>query len=265
MSVSLLDAGDGMRLERFGSYTVQRPSPVALWRPRFKEWAPDARFSREGGKRWQGPRVPHEPWWVDVGGFELQFKLTEFGHLGYFPEHAQIWSWCRERVKRPLSVLNLFAYSGAASIALAQAGAEVTHVDSAPGMIEWAKINAERSKLSTIRWIVDDARKFCAREVRRNKSYDAILLDPPSFGRGSKGEVFKIEDDLLPMLELLKQLLSDAPAFVVLSCHTPGLTPAVLVQLMRDGMGLEAEGGELDIHAESGAILPTGTYARWAC
>lgn len=263
--MTLIDAGNFQRLERFGPYTLQRPSPVALWRPRTANWMPDAIFSRDGAKRWQGPNVPNKPWSVDVGGFDLEFRLTEFGHLGYFPEHEQIWRWCQEQIKSPLKVLNLFAYSGAASIACALAGAEVTHVDSAPGMIEWGKINAAKNNLPHIRWIVDDVRKFCEREVRRNKSYDAILLDPPSFGRGSKGEVFKIEEDLLPLLETLKQLLSDQAAFVVLSCHTPGLDATVLTQLLADGMGLEGSGGELNLEAESGICLPTGTFARWVC
>lgn len=263
--MTLIDAGNFQRLERFGSYTLQRPSPVALWRPKQPKWEADALFSRDGGKRWQGPNVPEGPWSVDVGGFDMEFRLTEFGHLGYFPEHEQIWQWARERIHSPLRVLNLFAYSGAASLACALAGAEVTHVDSAPGMIEWGKINAEKNSVTTIRWIVDDVRKFCEREVRRKKRYDAILLDPPSFGRGSKGEVFKIEDHLLPLLETLKQLLSEGAAFVVLSCHTPGLDGIVLSQLLRDGMGLEAEGGELNLEAESGVVLPTGTFARWQC
>lgn len=266
-SPSLIDAGDFERLERFGPYTLCRPSPVALWKKRDKKSfaKADAIFSRDGGKRWQGPNVPREPWWVDVGGFEMQLKLTDFGHIGYFPEHAELWRWCQEKTLGPIKVLNLFAYSGAASLALAKAGAEVCHVDSAPGMVDWARTNAERNGISNIRWIVDDVRRFCEREVRRNKRYDAILLDPPSFGRGSKGEVFKIEDDLLPLLKILKQLLSDNLVFVVLSCHTPGLTPTVLQQLLEDGMDLKGEGGELEIEALSGRLLPTGTYARWSC
>lgn len=267
MSISLIDAGASERLERFGPYILRRPAPGALWRPRNPEaWKEAyATFSREDNRGWRGPHVPKGPWWVDVGGFEMRFKLTDFGHLGYFPEHAELWRWCQTKTKKGISVLNLFAYSGAASLALARAGASVCHVDSAPGMIEWGKENAAHNGIANIRWIVDDVRKFCMREVRRRQKYDAIILDPPSFGRGKQGQVFKIETDLVPLLEQLKLLLSDNPVFVVLSCHTPELSATVLKQIFKDGIGLEGEGGELVLQAESGALLPAGHYVRWAC
>jgi len=261
MDYELLDSGGGYKLERFGKFRIMRPSAVAIWDkacPNAWERA-DASFSRED--RWDAAL---EPWTIELAGVKLQLKTTDFGHLGVFPEHALFWPWLQTRAsKRPLTVLNLFAYSGGASLALAKAGAQVTHLDSSKGMCDWAKENARLNQIDTVRWIVDDALKFMQREIKRGKTYDAIILDPPSFGRGSKGEVFKIEEDILPLLKMTKQLLSDTPDFVLFSCHTPGFSPRVMDNLMQSYFSGMIDSGEMLITPKKGFVHPSGTYARW--
>lgn len=258
MDYELIDSGDGEKLERFGKFRLIRPAPIALWkRKRPAEWAKvDGHFDREN--RWKG-KLPEE-WNVEIGGVQFQIAPTEFGHLGVFPEHAEIWTWVREQ--KPKRLLNLFAYSGGVTLAAAQAGAEVCHVDAAKGMVDWARAMAAQNGLekAPIRWIVDEAGKFMAREVRRGSRYDAIVLDPPTFGRGAKGEVFKIERDLLPMLELCKQLL-ERPKFVILSCHTPGFTPLVLKQIV-ESLFPHVEAGELMLQGKGTNVLPCGSFVR---
>ena len=234
----LLDSGDGRKLERFGAYTLARPCSQALWRPSLPaaEWArADASFDREDGNRWHNRAGIPKSWEIETAGIRFKLGGTDFGHLGIFPEQRAQWRWIRETVAaakasgRAPSLLNLFAYSGGSTLAAALGGAEVCHLDASKGMVEWARENAKLNGLaaSPVRWIVDDAHKFMQREIRRGRRYDAIVLDPPSFGRGAGGEMYKIERDLKTTLALVKELLSDAPLFVLFSSHTPGLSPVV--------------------------------------
>lgn len=246
MNYSLLDSGNQKKFERFGPYTIVRPCSQAVWKPALKSWKDaDASFSKEEG--WQG-ELPSF-WVIEVDGLKFKIAPTDFGHLGIFPEHRSLWTWAADLVQEGSSVLNLFAYSGGATLAFARAGAQVCHVDAARGMVNWAKENAELNGLSDrpIRWIVDDVMKFLKREVRRGRKYDGILLDPPSFGRGAKGEVFKIQKDFEMLLELCQQLLSEHPLFLVCSNHTVGLE----------------EVGKLILPAESGKDIVMGQFVRW--
>ncbi|MBN4067485.1 class I SAM-dependent methyltransferase [Simkania negevensis] len=238
----LLDSGDGRKLEQFGPYRLIRPAAQAVWHPRLprREWErADASFSREDAMQWDFYSTLPTHWFVDVGGVTFKVLLTDFGHVGLFPEHAAVWKKAHKQAAPGMRALNLFAYSGGATLALAQKGVEVCHVDASKGMVDWARENASANALDNapIRWIVDDVFKFIGREVRRKRFYDAIILDPPSFGRGKKGEVFKIERDLRALLDGCKQLLSNTSCFVALSCHTPGYTPQVLKNLLMEMMG----------------------------
>ena len=271
----LLDSGDGRKLERFGAYTLARPCSQALWRPSLgeAEWRrADASFDREDGNRWHGRgNLPNE-WTMETAGVRLRLSGTDFGHLGVFPEQRAQWRWIGERVsgavrngRRP-SVLNLFAYSGGSTMAAALGGAEVCHLDAAKGMVEWARANAALNGLgdAPIRWIVDDARKFMQREVRRGRRYDAVILDPPTFGRGAAGQMYKIERDLQDTLELAKSLLSDSPLFFLFSSHTPGLSCAVAENILRQHFPDDnVETGEMMLEGRI-VSCPSGVYARWA-
>lgn len=269
MTYQLLDSGNESKLEQFGDYVLARPCSQAVWKPSLskKEWQEaDALFSREPSNRWTAH--PPLPMSWNMKFDEIQFKLipTEFGHVGVFPEHALLWKWMKQKLKKGSSVLNLFAYTGGATLAAAQAGALVCHVDASKTTVAWARENAALNNLqqSPIRWIIDDAVKFLGREVRRGVRYDGIILDPPTFGRGSKGEVFKIEKDLPAILDLCFQLLSDHPLFVILSSHTPGYTPLVLHHLLiqaSEGRKGTIEMGEMVIPGP--LDLTSGTYARW--
>lgn len=238
----ILDSGDFKKLERVGKFTIIRPSlnspyPIAdssLWRQA------DAEYTRDtGGGKWIFHReMPGEfvlPWERD---FRFKIKFTPFGHLGIFPEQEENWKILDEigKKKKNLKILNLFAYSGVSTVYAAGSGMEVCHVDASRGMVEWARENARYSNLESakIRWIVDDVQKFLKREIKRNKKYDGVILDPPSFGRGTKGEVWKIETDLIPLLELLKPLLKKEPEFIILSCHTTGYSPLILERVLRN-------------------------------
>lgn len=273
----LLDSGDGLKLESLGLHTVIRPASQAVWTPQLSKnvWqSASLVFSRENEKRWTFKKGRVEPWQINVSGICFKIQPTDFGHLGIFAEQSSNWLWIQEMIAkchyRP-KVLNLFAYSGGSTLAAAKAGAEVTHVDSSKGMVAWARDNAEINQLqkSPIRWIVEDVKKFLKRQVRRGSFYDAIILDPPSFGRGSKGEVFKIEEDIISLLELCFQVLSKKPLFVLLSCHSPGFTPTVLEHLlkkmMKDKRGL-IDQGEMFLTGHHNAYpLPSGSFARWYC
>ena len=241
----LLDSGDGRKLERFGKYVLARPCSQAMWRPckGAAEWAKaDASFDREDGNNWHGRANLPKEWQIETAGIKFKLGGTDFGHLGIFPEQRAQWRWLRQRVEattavdgsRRLSVLNLFAYSGGSTLAAALGGAEVCHLDASKGMVEWARENARLNGLADrpIRWIVDDAHKFMKREIRRGRKYDAIILDPPTFGRGAGGEMYKIERDLKDTLSLVKDLLSDAPVFVLFSSHTPGLSQIVAENIL---------------------------------
>lgn len=267
MTYKLLDCGDGEKLEQFGDVILIRPAAAALWRPKLSKnvWeTAHARFSREQKNQWEIYKTLPESWEVEMEGIRLLLKRTDFGHLGVFPEHARLWPWMSAFPLRGARILNLFAYSGAATLALAARGAEVTHLDAAKGMVQWARENAALNGMekAPIRWLVDDVRKYLARAERREEHYDAILLDPPSFGRGKMGEIFKIEYDLSRILQACRALLSSRPLFVLLTCHTPGYTPLALKQVLGEALPAgHIETGEMFI---AGALsLPSGTFAKW--
>lgn len=259
----LLDSGNGLKWERFGEFVLQRPCPQAVWKPRGTCKA-DAFFSREGGNRWSFTRKLPPSWKVEIEGVEMKVTPTDFGHLGVFPEHAPLWKWMQERLLQGSTVLNLFAYSGGATLAAAQKGASVCHLDASKGMVQWARENAELNRLShaSIRWIVDDALKFLRREIKRGTRYDGILLDPPTFGRGAKGEVFQIEKDIIPLLELCHSLLSERPRFLIFSCHTPGFTPTVLSHLLEQFLTVSIEASEMLLESEETFSIPCGSVAK---
>jgi 23S rRNA (cytosine1962-C5)-methyltransferase len=268
---ALLDSGDQQKLERFGEYIIVRPCSQALWRPALSKdvWdKADAFFSRDGGNAWKFKKKLPESWQAEVEGVRFKISPTDFGHLGVFPEHSLLWKPMREaiRSRKEPQVLNLFAYSGGATLAAAQAGAKVCHLDASKGMVAWARENAALNRLTDapIRWIVDDATKFLQREIKRGVRYDGIILDPPSFGRGSRGEVFKIEQDIHVLLELCRQLLSENPLFLAFTTHTPGMTPIVMGHLLRQKLkGGRIETGEMILPAEKGIEVPAGSFARW--
>ena len=258
---------------------LARPCAQAVWRPSrpAAEWhAATAVFTREGGNKWQGREKLPETWVIEVDGMRFQLSSTDFGHLGIFPEQREQWQRIaqdcaafRERHGRAPRVLNLFAYSGGSTLAAARAGAEICHVDASRGMVEWARRNAAFNGLQEkpIRWIVDDVTKFLEREQRRGNRYDLLILDPPSFGRGAKGEVFKIEADLPPLLTVLSQLFSTEPLGVLISCHTPELTPLSLHHLLLQAFGNRGllEHGEMLLRGDADTLpVPSGTFCRWA-
>ena len=273
----LLDCGGGERLERWGQRILIRPDPQAIWSPprRNPLWnQADGRYLRShtGGGRWEKAALP-ESWEIAYGALSFGVKPMNFKHTGLFPEQAANWEFAMDRIRqagRPARVLNLFAYTGGATVACAKAGASVCHVDAAKGMVAWAKENAKRSGLeqAPIRWIVDDCGKFVEREIRRGHRYDALILDPPSYGRGPGGEVWKIEENLYAFLKLCTGVLSERPLFVLISSYTTGLAPAVLGYLLR--LLVEPEHGgrtvwdELGLPVtETGLALPCGAAARW--
>lgn len=276
---ALLDSGNGRKLERFGRFVLSRPCAQAIWRPQrpASDWeAADAAFDREEGNRWINRGGLPDRWDIGVEGIRFRLSGTDFGHLGIFPEQREGWRWLRRTLDaascggRKISVLNLFAYSGGSTLAAAHAGAEVCHLDASAGMVQWARDNAALNNLqeAPIRWIVDDAHKFLAREVKRGRRYDAIILDPPSFGRGAKGEVYKIERDLPQTLDLCRSLLSDAPVLILLSAHTPGLTPTVLGHLLLDALDGRPgflQTGEMLLTGDAPVVrpVPNGCFARW--
>lgn len=274
----LLDSGSFQKLERFGSVVLSRPCAQAVWRKTRpeSEWrAATATFFRDGGNQWRGrDRLP-ENWEIDVDGTRFLLSSTDFGHLGIFPEQRDQWRRIRDlcsdyatRHQRAARVLNLFAYSGGSTLAAARAGAEVCHVDASKGMVDWARKNASLNRFDDrpVRWIVDDVNKFLDREIRRERSYDLIILDPPSYGRGAKGEVFKIENDLPQLLKRIASLMSGQPLGVLLSCHTPELTPVSLQHLLIqefEGKGTLDSGEMLLRGAEKVLPVPSGSYCWW--
>ena len=272
----LIDSGDGRKFERFGAYTLVRPCSQAMWRPRdAAAWrTASATFDREDGNRWHGRSALPKEWNIETAGIRFRLSGTDFGHLGIFPEQRVQWKWIREVVKGEwrkvkddgeggtVSVLNLFAYSGGSTIAAAQGGAEVCHLDAAKGMVQWARENAALNGLQDhpIRWIADDAHKFLRREVRRGRRYDAVILDPPTFGRGANGELYKIERDLQETLGLVRDVLSAKPLFVLFSSHTPGLSCRVAENVIRQAFPAcrSVEAGEMLL----GDDCPSGVYCR---
>lgn len=269
----LIDSGLNRKLERFGKHVLIRPETQALWKPAHPEaWRKaESEFRFDEGKGfWHGKKLP-ETWELAWEGIRFTVRLTNFKHTGIFPEQAANWAWLRERVKtlgQP-NVLNLFGYTGIASIAAAQAGARVTHVDASKQSNTWGRENAERSGLASdqgIRWITDDALKFSEREVRRGASYEGIVLDPPAFGRGPKGEVWRIEEDLPKLLEALHELLAQKPgAFFLLNGYAAGYAPESFLQAAEGVFGRsEGEFGELHLEESgSGRCIPSGIYVRF--
>jgi 23S rRNA (cytosine1962-C5)-methyltransferase len=261
----LLDSGSEQKWERFGDYTLLRPCPQAVWRARGNEKV-DATFTREEGAKWSFHKKLPASWDITLQGVRLKIAPTDFGHLGVFPEHASVWNWMRSYISTGDKVLNLFAYSGGATLAAALAGAHVCHLDASKGMVDWARENAKLNGLekAPIRWIVDDALKFLRREINRGVRYEGIILDPPTFGRGSKGEMFKIEREIIPLLELCRDLLSDKARFVIASCHTAGFTPVVLSHLFKQIFKVSGEAGEMLLESARALSIPSGTYVRAA-
>ena len=273
---AVLDCGGGEKIERWGSQILQRPDPQAIWArdKDCKAWnRPNAIYHRSnaGGGRWEIRKLP-EQWAIHYGDLTFQLKPMSFKHTGLFPEQATNWDWFSEKIKkagRPIKVLNLFAYTGGATLAAAAAGASVTHVDASKGMVTWAKENARSSGLgdAPIRWIVDDCVKFVEREIRRGNHYDAIIMDPPSYGRGPKGEIWKIEEAIHPLIKLCAKLLSDKPLFFLVNSYTTGLAPAVLTYML--ATELAAFHGHVDSQevglpvSGNGLVLPCGASGRW--
>ena len=274
----LLDCSGGERLERWGNVVLIRPDPQVIWNTPKEHplWhRADARYvrSKEGGGHWECRRQLPEAW--NINYKDLQFKIspTGFKHTGLFPEQAVNWDMMREKITgagRSIKVLNLFAYTGGATLAAASAGASVCHVDAAKGMVHWARENAELSSLAErpIRWIVDDCAKFVEREIRRGNTYDAIIMDPPSYGRGPGGEVWKLEDQIYDLVKLCSGVLSDEPLFFLLNSYTTGLSASAMayvlgVNMQKFGGGVSAEEIGLPVTA-SGMVLPCGSSAIWS-
>ncbi len=280
MGYHLLDIGNGKRLEEWGQYRLVRPEAEALEEPVLptEEWSrADAVFEGEKGKgQWVTPTPLPESWPIDYGNVKLSVKLAPYKHTGVFPEQILHWDWMRDvgkKAGRPLKVLNLFAYTGAASVVLAKEGHFVTHVDASKPAIAWAKENAVLNEIpgDGIRWMVDDAAEFAARELKRQNSYDAILLDPPAFGHSPSGKMWRVERDLKPLLEICAKLLSDTPAFIVVNGYAKNQTAHSLGRLLEGilhtrfpGKPIRINSAELFLHAETGKDLTTGIYARWS-
>ncbi|MEG1633141.1 MAG: class I SAM-dependent methyltransferase [Oscillospiraceae bacterium] len=280
----LIDCSRGEKLERWGNYTLVRPDPQAIWDTprRDPRWTrADGRYSRSeaGGGFWDKRDLPAS-WQVERNGLTFNVKPMSFKHTGLFPEQAANWDWMESKIQKaeqritkieqPVSVLNLFAYTGGATVAAARAGASVCHVDAAKGMVAWAKENAASSGVADkpIRWIVDDCAKFVEREIRRGRRYDAIIMDPPSYGRGPAGEIWKLEDSLWSFVSLCAGVLSDDPLFVLINSYTTGLSPSVLTYISESvftkKFGGRSESSELGLTATaSGLILPCGASCRW--
>ena len=274
----VLDTSCGEKLERWGDYLLVRPDPQVIWDTpkRHIGWRKrNGHYHRstKGGGEWEFFDLPKQ-WSISYDSLKLTFNLKPFSfkRTGLFPEQAANWDWFSEKIRtagRKVKVLNLFAYTGGATLAAAAAGASVTHVDASKGMVTWAKENAKASGLeeAPIRWLVDDCQKFVEREIRRGNHYDAIIMDPPSYGRGPKGEIWKIEDAIHPLVKLCVKLLSTDPLFFLINSYTTGLQPAVLAYLL--GTELRDFHGSVDAKEvglpvkESGLVLPCGASGRW--
>lgn len=273
----LLDSGDGRKLERFGDVVLARPCAQAVWRPSLDTAAwqrAAASFDREEGNRWHGRDNLPASWVITIEGIRMKLAATDFGHLGVFPETRALWTWITDTLRERRGsaqpapeLLNLFAYSGGATLAAVRGGWRACHLDASKGMVEWARENAALNGLgeAPIRWIVEDVHKFLAREIRRGRRYDAIILDPPSFGRGKRGELYQIEKDVIETLGNCAQLLAERAVFLLLTSHTPGFTPHVLENLLRQILpaGELASGEMLLTGAPSTLPVPSGTWARW--
>lgn len=273
----VIDTSCGEKLERWGRYILLRPDPQVIWKtektvPEWNHLNGHYHRSSKGGGEWEFFKLPEE-WTISYRELNFRLKPFSFKHTGLFPEQAVNWDWCSERIReagRPVKVLNLFAYTGGATLAAASAGASVTHVDASKGMVTWAKENAAASHLedAPVRWLVDDCVKFVERELRRGNKYDGIIMDPPSYGRGPKGEIWKIEESIYPFVELAAQLLSDDALFFLINSYTTGLQPAVLSYMLstviQKKRGGEVQSSEIGLPVSSnGLVLPCGATGRW--
>ena len=274
----VIDTGDGEKLERWGDNFLVRPDPQIIWHgerknPRWK--SPHARYFRSntGGGHWETYKQVPEVWEIGRNGLRFRLKTMGFKHTGLFPEQAVNWDFMEQKIRdanRPIKVLNLFGYTGAATLACLKAGASVTHVDASKGMVQWAKENAVLSHLEDrpVRWLIDDCIKFVQREQRRGNTYDAILMDPPSYGRGPGGEVWRLEEQIHDLVELCLPVLSDDPLFFLLSSYATGLSPAVMEYLLQlilqKRFGGKTSADEIGLPVtDSGLILPCGSTAIW--
>lgn len=273
----VLDTSNGEKLERWGDYFLVRPDPQVLWDTpkKLRQWKkPNGHYHRssKGGGQWEFFDLP-KIWDIQYKDLKFHLQPFSFKHTGLFPEQAVNWDWFSDKIrkaKRPVKVLNLFAYTGGATLAAAAAGASVTHVDASKGMVNWAKENAQLSGLreKPIRWLVDDCVKFVEREIRRGNHYDGIIMDPPSYGRGPKGEIWKIEEKIYPFIELCTKILSDDPLFFLVNSYTTGLQPAVLSYMLETQVkakfGGSVNSDEIGLPVSSnGLILPCGASGRW--
>ena len=268
----LIDCGNGQKLERYGDIEVVRPEPQAMWTPARDDWDPHATFvpgsDEEGGGRWVQHRPVPKKWPLARGAVRFEASLTPFRHLGFFPDMAPQWDWMRER-SADAEVLNLFGYTGVGTLLLSDAEARLVHVDASKKSVEQGKANAALSGMADrpIRWIVDDATKFTAREVRRGRRYDGILLDPPKFGRGPEGEVWRLEENLAPLLGDCRRLLDADSRFLVLTVYAVRMSALAIGELVRQtlaDLGGTVEIGEMAVREEArGLLLPTAIFARW--
>lgn len=278
----VIDTSNGEKLERWGKYLLVRPDPQVIWdtpknNPGWKK--PNAHYHRssKGGGNWEFFDLPEE-WSINYRSLKFNLKPFSFKHTGLFPEQAVNWDWMTDKIQaaksanpdRTPEVLNLFGYTGGATLACAAAGAHVTHVDASKGMVQWGKENSRLSNIpeTSFRWLVDDCTKLVEREIRRGHHYDGIVMDPPSYGRGPKGEIWKIEEQIYPLIQLVEQLLSDDPLFVLVNSYTTGLQPAVLTYMLSTAIkkrhGGHVESDEIGLPVkDNGLVLPCGASGRW--
>ena len=273
----LIDCGNGQKLERYGPFKVVRPEPQAMWAPASDDWDADATFvpgsDEEGGGRWVQHRPVPRQWELSRGAVRFNASLTPFRHLGFFPDMAPQWDWMRAKIQDGRSadaeVLNLFGYTGVGTLLLSEAGARLVHVDASKKSVEQGKANAGLSGMTdrAIRWMIDDASKFTAREVRRSRRYDGILLDPPKFGRGPTGEIWRLEENLAPLLADCRKLLDENSRFLVLTVYAVRMSALAIGELVKQtlgDLGGAIEMGEMAVREEArGLLLPTAIFARW--
>lgn len=275
----IIDTSSGDKLESWGGKVLVRPDPQIIWKSphRSELWnKADGVYHRssKGGGEWEYKTNLPESWKISYGNLTFNIRPTGFKHTGLFPEQAVNWDYMAEKIKnadRPIKVLNLFAYTGGATLACAEAGAQVSHVDASKGMVQWARDNAASSNLSDkpIRWLVDDCEKFVRREIRRGNLYDAIVMDPPSYGRGPGGEIWKLEDSIYDLVKVCSEVLSDNPLFFLLNSYTTGLSPSVMAYILNDILtekfGGSVNADEIGLPVEAtGGVLPCGSTAIWA-
>ena len=274
----ILDTTSGEKLESWGGHVLVRPDPQIIWKSpkRSDRWqTADAVYHRsdKGGGQWEYRRKLPQSWQIGYGGLKFNIRPTGFKHTGLFPEQAVNWDFMADKIKnagREINVLNLFAYTGGATLACANAGASVAHVDASKGMVQWARENAQASGLADkpIRWLIDDCEKFVRREIRRGRFYDAVVMDPPSYGRGPGGEVWKLEDCIYDLVQTCAGVLSDKPLFFLLNSYTTGLSPSVMAYILKDVLcgrfGGTVTADEIGLPVEAtGSVLPCGSTAIW--